>query len=226
MPILVKICGLSTLPALDAALAAGADMVGFVFCDKSPRHVALDAAPALAGRVGAKAKKVVLTVDADDALLGAVIAAFRPDLLQLHGRESPERVAAVRARFGLPVMKIGIADPTDLAAVARYDTIADRLLLDAKAPAAAGRPGGHGIGFDWRLLRDVTPKRPWMLAGGLTPDTAAAALRETGAPGLDVSSGVERALGAKDAGLIAAFVAAVRRHDETTTPALRARGRR
>jgi phosphoribosylanthranilate isomerase len=219
MAVLVKVCGLGTPAALDAALAAGADMVGFVFFEASPRHVSLEAASDLAGRVAGRAEKVVLTVDADDASLAAAVAAFRPDLLQLHGRETPERVASVRARFGLPVIKaIGVADAADLDEVGRYEGVADRLLLDAKAPVHATRPGGHGISFDWSLVATARPRRPWLLAGGLTPETVATALAATGAPGLDVSSGVESIVGVKDAGRIAAFVAAARQHEAVVAP--------
>jgi phosphoribosylanthranilate isomerase len=210
MGIKVKICGLSTAETLDAALAAGADMVGFVCFDKSPRNVSIDTARFLSNRVGGRALRVVLTVDADDAALAAV-AALEPSMLQLHGRETPERVAAIRARFGVKVMKaIAVAEPGDLAQIALYEPVADMLLFDAKPPAAAVIPGGNGQVFDWRLLQGLALNKPWLLAGGLDPSNVAEALTITQAPGVDVSSGVEKAPGVKDLGKISAFVGAVR----------------
>jgi len=214
MPLTLKICGLSEPATLDAALDAGADMVGFVFFARSPRNVALDTARTLGLHVEGRAKKVALTVDADDDTLGAIIAALAPDVLQLHGQESLERVAQVRATFGLPVMKalaIGAAD--DLGRAALYDDVADFLLFDAPAPTGGDRPGGNAAAFDWTLLRGLQPRRPWLLAGGLDPDNVAAALRVTHAPGVDVSSGVERAPGLKDPGRIARFAANARSFD-------------
>ena len=208
---LVKICGLSTPATLEAALGAGADMVGFVFFPKSPRHVGFDAARALAALARGRAEIVALTVDPDDALLAEVVEALDPDILQLHGRESSARVAEVGARFGRRTMKaIGVGAPHDLTAAAAYDEAADLLLIDAKPLEGAVLPGGNGLSFDWRLARGFNPKRPWLLSGGLTPDNVAVAIRTTGAPGVDVSSGVERAPGVKDAEKIAAFVAAAR----------------
>ena len=208
---IVKICGLSTPDALDVALAAGADMVGFVFFAPSPRHLSFAAARALGARVRGRAQKVALTVDADDALLEAVMAALQPDLLQLHGREPPVRVAALKRRFGLPVMKaIAVAAKGDLAAAAAYLAVADRLLFDAQPPREATRPGGLGRPFDWRLLENVDAGLPFMLSGGLDADNVGAALRITGGPGVDVSSGVERAPGEKDADKIRAFIRAAR----------------
>ena len=207
----VKICGLSTPDALDAALAAGADMVGFVFFPKSPRHVGFGAARALGARARGRARIVALTVDADDALLAEVCATLQPDVLQMHGAERPERVAEVGDRFGRLTMKaVGVAAPEDLAAAAAYDGPADLLLIDAKPPKGAVLPGGNGLPFDWRLMRDFAPRRPWLLSGGLTPDNVVEAIRTTGAPGVDVSSGVESAPGVKDSSKIAAFVAAAR----------------
>ena len=208
---LVKICGLREPATLEAALDAGADMVGFVFFPPSPRHLALDTARTLSARVGGRARVVALTADAGDAALDAVVAAMAPDMLQLHGRETPERVRAVRARFGLPVMRaLAIAGPDDLGAAARFDPVCDALLFDARPPAGADRPGGHGGSFDWDLLRGYAARRPWLLAGGLTPGNVAAAMRASGARGVDVSSGVEASPGVKDAALIARFVAAAR----------------
>jgi phosphoribosylanthranilate isomerase len=207
----VKICGLKTPEALDVALEAGADMVGFVFFPPSPRHVGLAAAAELGRRVGDRARKVALIVDADDALLKSITDALRPDLLQLHGAETPARVQAIKARFGLPVMKaIAVEARADLAAVKRYNTVADRLLFDARAPREATRPGGLGKPFDWHLLEELDLAVPYMLSGGLDPDNVAAALRITSAPGVDVSSGVERAPGEKDHDKIRAFIRAAR----------------
>ena len=209
-PVLVKICGLSTPPTLDATIAAGADLAGFVFFAKSPRHIDLDTARALGEQAAGRIQKVALTVDADDAALAEVVAALRPDMLQLHGHESPERVGAVKARFGLPVIKaIGVASAADVAAARRYDGVANWLLFDAKPAPDATVPGGAGVVFDWDLLRNITAAK-WMLSGGLDPENVAAALRQTQAPAVDVSSGVESARGVKDAGKIATFVAAVR----------------
>jgi phosphoribosylanthranilate isomerase len=211
MSVLVKICGLKTPGMVDAALDAGADMLGFVFFAKSPRHVTLDAAAALGARVAGRARKVALTVDADDAALDAILAALRPDLLQLHGKESPARVAEIAARTETPVMKaLGVETRADLAAAADYAPHCASLLFDAKPPKGAVLPGGNGLPFDWTILADYDPGVPWMLSGGLTPANVAEALRRTKAPGVDVSSGVESAPGVKDAGLIRAFVAAAR----------------
>jgi len=211
MSALVKICGLNTLDAVDAALNAGADMVGFVFFDRSPRHVSLERVSSLGARIGSNAAKVLLTVDADDALLAAALAALTPDFLQFHGTETPERVAAVRANFGVKVIKaIAIGDRASLEQIGRYENIADMLLFDAKPAADADRPGGNGGSFDWRLLTGVAIKKPWLLAGGLDAENVARALFETGATGVDVSSGVESAAGVKDPEKIARFVSAVR----------------
>jgi phosphoribosylanthranilate isomerase len=211
MSVLIKICGLKTAAALDAALAAGADLVGFVFFAPSPRNIEPAAARALGGRVAARARKVALSVDADDTLLAAIVAALEPDMLQLHGKETPQRVAAVKARFGLPVMKaIAVETRADLAAASAYAGIADRLLFDARAPREATRPGGLGTPFDWRLLQDFDPTIPFMLSGGLDPGNVATALAISRAPGVDVSSGVERAPGEKDLERIGSFIRAPR----------------
>jgi len=210
----VKICGLSSPDHVDTAVKAGADMVGFVFFDASPRNVTIDAGAALAERARGHAGIVALSVDADDDRLAAIVAALRPDMLQLHGRETPERVAAIHDHFGVPCMKaIGVAEASDLGRVAEYRAVCDRVLLDAKPPKGANRPGGLGAAFDWTILRDFSPGLTWMLSGGLNADNVSAALAATGAPGADVSSGVESAPGEKDAGRIKAFVAAVRNHD-------------
>jgi phosphoribosylanthranilate isomerase len=211
MSLIVKICGLSSEEALDVALDAGADMVGFVFFPPSPRHVDFVRAYSLSSRMRQRAQKVALTVDADDRLLDAVVAALLPDLLQLHGVESPDRVRAIRRTFGVPVMKaLPIAAKSDLDAVGRYAGVADRLLLDARAPREATRPGGLGKAFDWHLLEDLDPGLPFMLSGGLDPGNVGEALRITRAFGVDVSSGVERAPGEKDPDKIRAFIRAAR----------------
>ena len=211
MSVLVKICGLKTSQALDVALEAGADLVGFVFFAPSPRHVGVEAARALGERVRGRAQKVALSVDASDDELAASIEALAPDLLQLHGKETPERVATVRARFGLPVMKaLPIAERADLAAIRLYDAVADRLIFDARAELKATRPGGLGKRFDWRLLENLQTRVPFMLSGGLDALNVADALHITAAPGVDVSSGVERAPGEKDHDKIRAFIAAAR----------------
>jgi phosphoribosylanthranilate isomerase len=215
MTLIVKICGLKSAEVVDAALDSGADMIGFVFFPPSPRNVAFDTARALSERVRGRALKVALSVDATDALLRQIIESLAPDLLQLHGRESPDRVSAVRRRFGLPVMKaLPIAEEADLAAIGAYEYQADRLIFDARAPREASRPGGLGRRFDWHLLRNIATAAPFMLSGGLDVDNVAEALRITRAPGVDVSSGIERALGEKDPDRIRAFVAAARRATE------------
>lgn len=208
---LVKICGLSTAASLSAALDAGADMVGFVFFGPSPRNISLSEASALGGLVKGRARKVALTVDADDALIDAISRALAPDILQLHGKETPDRATTLSARTGKQIVKaIGVSDRADLAAAAAFASSCDYLLLDAKPPRDATRPGGNGLPFDWSILDGFEPGRPWLLSGGLTPANVAEALKATRAPGVDVSSGVESAPGVKDEAAIRAFVAAVR----------------
>ncbi|WIY27454.1 phosphoribosylanthranilate isomerase [Parasedimentitalea psychrophila] len=206
----VKICGLRSGDDVTAAAQAGAAYVGFVFFPKSPRYVQIDQAATLAALAPVGLCKVALTVNASNAELDAITAKVPLDMLQLHGVESPERVAEVKARYGLPVMKaIGVADASDLPQIDAYSAVADQLLIDAKPPRDAELPGGNGLAFDWRLLAGRKYwQRPWMLAGGLTPDNVAEALRMTGANQVDVSSGVEVAPGQKDADLIRAFVGA------------------
>ena len=212
MSILIKICGLSAPDALDMALAAGADMVGFVFFAPSPRNIGYDTARALGQRVRGRAQKVALFVDPTDQELTAGIEALEPDMLQLHGAETPDRVVRVRERFGLSVMKaLPIEQRADLAAVKLYEKVADRLIFDARPAREATRPGGLGQSFDWQLLQNLDTRLPFMLSGGLDVANVAEALRITGAPGVDVSSGVERSPGAKDPEKIRAFLAAVRR---------------
>ncbi len=207
----VKICGLTAAEHVRAAVRAGAAYVGFVFFAKSPRNVGLDTASALAGEVPPGVARVALTVDGDDAFLDRLVARVPLDMLQLHGAETPERVSEIRARFRLPVMKaVGVADGADLARLDDYGRVADQLLVDAKPPTGAALPGGNGLAFDWRLIAGRRWPVPWMLAGGLTPDNVADAIRLTGARQVDVSSGVETAPGVKDAALIRAFIAAAR----------------
>lgn len=204
-----KICGLKTPADVDAVAAAGAQYAGFNFFAKSPRAVDFDTARELCIHAPVGLAKVALVVDVDDAFLDALTDAVPLDMLQLHGHESPERVQEVRARYGLPVMKVlGIADADDLPAIDTYGDVADQLLLDAKPPKDAVLPGGNGLRFDWTLLADrkFWP-RPWMLAGGLDPDNVAEAMQRTGATQVDVASAVESAPGQKDAELIRQFCA-------------------
>jgi phosphoribosylanthranilate isomerase len=211
MALLVKICGLKTPAALDAALEAGADMVGFVFFPPSPRNLGIEAARLLGEQVQGRAKKVALSVDATDAELDRVVEALKPDMLQLHGKETPERVAAVRSRFDRPVMKaLPIEQRSDLAPIRLYEKVADWLLFDGRAPREATRPGGLGKTFDWSLLENLDVKIPYMLSGGLDAGNLAEALRITRTGAVDVSSGVERAPGEKDVEKIRAFIRAAR----------------
>jgi phosphoribosylanthranilate isomerase len=208
----VKICGLSTALTLDAALDAGADMVGFVFFSKSPRHIDWATARTLGRQAEGRAKIVALSVDADDDTLKRVVDALSPDLMQLHGSETPARVREISKLFARPTMKaIGVATRADLAAAETYEGVADILLIDAKPPKDAVLPGGNGRPFDWRLTQDFHAPLPWLLSGGLEPDNVEAAIALSGARGVDVSSGVESAPGVKDPAKIRAFVAAARR---------------
>lgn len=205
----VKICGLRAKASVVAAGDAGAGYVGFVFFPKSPRNVSIEHARELALAVPAGICKVALSVNADDATLDQITEAVPLDMLQLHGAETPTRVAEVRARYGLPVMKaVGVAGADDLPALAEYAQVADQLLVDAKPPKGAPLPGGNGLAFDWRLIAGRRWACPWMLAGGLTSDNVAEAIRLTGAQQVDVSSGVETAPGVKDNNLIAEFIRA------------------
>ncbi len=209
MDVRVKICGLREEAHVAAAVEAGARYVGFVFFGRSPRNVTVEVAARLAATVPPGVAKVALVVDATDAALDSIVAAVPLDMLQLHGQESPERVAGIRARYGLPVMKaVGIAGPEDVQKIATYGKVADQILVDAKAPKGAVLPGGNGLSFDWTLIARKYWPCPWMLAGGLTQENVAEAIRLTGARQVDVSSGVEIAPGVKDAELIRAFVAA------------------
>ena len=211
MALLVKICGLKSFEAIDAAVDAGADMVGFVFFPSSPRHVHYTVARALGKHVGDRAMKVALTVDADDGELTAIVEALEPDLLQLHGEEEPRRVAEIRSRFGIPVMKvIGVSTPAEVARAEAYRFVGNRILFDAKPPQGSKLPGGNGAPFDWTILGKPDLGKPWMLSGGLTVANIGRALQITGAPGVDVSSSVERAPGEKDPAKITAFVKAAK----------------
>ncbi|MCB2129947.1 MAG: phosphoribosylanthranilate isomerase [Rhodobacteraceae bacterium] len=208
----VKICGLRTPEDVNAAVSAGADYLGFNFFPKSPRYVDPAAAGRLAGHVPAGIAKVALVVDASDEELDALTGAAPFDMVQLHGKETPERVSEIKRRYGLPVMKVlGVAGPGDLAALDLFQSVADQILVDAKAPKGSVLPGGNGIAFDWRLLLGRVWRKPWMLAGGLTPANVAEAIRATNARQVDVASGVESSPGQKDAELVRAFIAAARR---------------
>jgi phosphoribosylanthranilate isomerase len=203
----VKICVIRSLSEVEAAVAAGAAYVGFVFFPASPRHLSLGDARWVLQRAPEGVTRVALTVDPSDEALEALLAAVPVDMLQLHGRESPERVAEVRARFGRPVMKaVGIGEEADLAQLDDYSGVADQVLVDARPPRDASVPGGNGIAFDWRLIRERRWTGPWMLAGGLTPENVAEAVRLTGAEQVDVSSGVESRPGYKDPAKVEAFV--------------------
>lgn len=205
----VKICGLRTAEDMAAVAAAGAAYAGFNFFPKSPRYVTPEAARALALQAPVGLAKVALVVDADDALLDHLVRTVPLDMLQLHGHETPDRVAEIKARHGLPVMKVlGVAEEGDLARILDHAVVADQILIDAKAPKGAVLPGGNGVAFDWRLIAGRRWLRPWMLAGGLTPENVAEAIRLTGATQVDVASGVESAPGQKDPARIAAFVRA------------------
>ena len=207
----VKICGLKTEPALDAALAGGADFVGFVFFDPSPRSLPPAIARGLAARARGHARSVAMLVDPDDALLHRIISTVEPDLIQLHGKESPERVAAIARQFDRPIVKalsIKIAD--DAQAAYAYQDVTEFVLVDAKAPPASLIPGGNGLTFDWHLLDAVRGKLDYMLSGGLTADNVAEAIRTTEPFAVDVSSGVETAPGQKSPDLIRRFLAAAK----------------
>lgn len=207
----IKICGLKTPETVADALAAGASHVGFIFFPKSPRYVTAEAAGQLRTAAAGKAKAVAVTVDASDDILDAIIAGMRPDMLQLHGSESAERVATVKNRYGLPVMKaLSIREATDLDAIRSFRGIADRFLLDAKPPIGSELPGGNGIPFDWHILAGLDRDVDYMLSGGLNARNIGEALRLVNPPGIDISTGVESAPGVKDTGLIGDFFRAVR----------------
>jgi phosphoribosylanthranilate isomerase len=208
VPVKVKICGVRTPAIVETAAAAGADYVGLVLFPLSPRYVEVEEARVLAAIGKGKVGTVAVLVDPDDTLIDAVVERVRPDLLQLHGSETPERVAAIQARAGLPVMKaVAIEGAADIAAAAVYAASADQILFDAKAPDGT-LPGGNGVAFDWLALKGVAA--PFALSGGLTPDTVGEAIRLTGAALVDVSSGVESAPGEKDAELVRRFIRAAK----------------
>lgn len=207
----VKICGLKRQEDIAAAVDAGASYVGFVFFPKSPRNTSIESAAALAHSVPLGVAKVGLVVNADNADLDKITGGVPLDMIQLHGNEPPTRVAEIKKRYGLPVMKaVGIADAEDLAALTEYGHVADQILVDAKPPRKSELPGGNGLSFDWRLVTGRRWPVPWMLAGGLTPENVAEAIRLTGAAQVDVSSGVEIERGVKDPDLIRDFVAMAR----------------
>jgi phosphoribosylanthranilate isomerase len=208
---LVKVCGINTIQALDAAIDARADFIGLVFFAKSPRNVIADQAGMLAARASGRVTTVGLFVDPEPDFLAGVLNRVRLDRIQLHGRETPAEAAAIAARHGIPVWKaLGVKKREDLAAADRYAGAAERVLFDAKPPEGAALPGGNGLRIDWAVLRGVRPALPWMLAGGLDPDNVAEALAMTGAPALDASSGLESAPGVKDPARIRAYCAAAR----------------
>ncbi|RXF72736.1 phosphoribosylanthranilate isomerase [Hansschlegelia zhihuaiae] len=207
MTVEIKICGLSEERTLEAAIAAGAEIVGLVSFPKSPRHVAPEQAATLSSLARGRARVALLTVDAGDSLLGETVAAVTPDILQLHGAETPERVKELRRRYDREIWKaVSIDEADDLRRAAPFWETADRVLFDARPPREATLPGGNGVPFDWRLLAALDPHRAFVLSGGLTPGNVAEAIRTTRARAVDVSSGVESAPGVKDAALIAAFV--------------------
>jgi phosphoribosylanthranilate isomerase len=224
MALTVKICGLKTPEALEVALESGADLTGFVFFPPSPRNLGLEAAKRLGAQVKGRAGKAALTVDANDEMLLGIVEALKPDLLQLHGKETPERVATVRSRFGVPVMKVlPIAERSDLSPIREFANVADRLMFDARPPQDATRPGGLGRTFDWMLLTGIDPKINFMLGGGLDASNVAQALAITNAPGVDVSSGVERAPGEKDLDKIREFIRVARAAERNAKPLLELR---
>jgi phosphoribosylanthranilate isomerase len=211
MSLIVKICGLSTRETLDVALDAGADMVGFVFFPPSPRHLSLETARELGRQAKGRAKKVALTVDADDATLAGIVEALQPDILQLHGSETVARLRDIKQKFGSQVMKvIAVETAADLVSLPGYAAVADSILFDARAPRGATRPGGLGAVFDWHVLENLDLKLPFMVSGGLNAGNVAEAVCVTRAGGVDVSSGVERAPGVKDPELIRGFIRAAR----------------
>jgi phosphoribosylanthranilate isomerase len=207
----IKICGLSTVNPLEAALKAGADMVGFVFFPPSPRHVDLALARELSARARMRAEIVALSVDAEDVLLEQIVKATSPDYLQLHGSESPQRVEEIQRKFGVSAIKaIGVSSRVDFTRADAYRSAADGLLVDAKPPKGAILPGGNGVAFDWALADNFHPGKPWLLSGGLDPFNVSEAIALSGARGVDVSSGVERMPGVKDPDRIKAFIDAAR----------------
>jgi len=212
MGVQAKICGISTPEAVRAALDGGAGWLGFVFFPKSPRNLAPEAAERLARPARGRARTVALMVDPDDGELDRIVNVLRPDLIQLHGRETPARVRQVAARAGAGVIKaLPVSEAADLDAASAYEGVAEHLMFDARPPKDASLPGGTGSRFDWTLLAGRRFQRPWFLAGGLDPWNLAEAVQQSGAPLVDVSSGVERGPGLKDPALITAFLDAARK---------------
>lgn len=218
MSVTIKICGVTAPDAARAAVDAGADMVGFVFFPKSPRNLSIREARHLSEGVKGLAQKVALVVNADDVLIEDIVRDFKPDWLQMHGSEPVERVADIRKKFGVPILKaIGVSQPSDLAEAEVFAGVADRILLDAKAPKGADLPGGNGLTFDWTLTDGFSQRTGcanWLLSGGLTPENVGEAIRLTKTPGVDVSSGVEDSPGKKSVEKIRAFIAAARRAED------------
>ena len=211
MSVLVKICGINSAEAADAVARAGADLAGLNFHPNSPRYVQPEQAGALASRLRGKLQLAVLLSNPTDSALDTAVTAVKPDYIQLHGTESAGRVAQIRARYGIDTIKVfAVADAADLASVRNYEDCADMFLFDAKAPAGANREGGHGVAFDWQILRGRKFARPWLLSGGLNPENVARALQTSEALGVDVSTGVESSLGIKSPELISQFVASAR----------------
>jgi phosphoribosylanthranilate isomerase len=211
MGLLIKICGINSAEAADAAVRAGAEMAGLAFHAKSPRNLQLEQARALANRLRGRLRLVTLLSDPSDEALTTAVEAVKPDFIQLHGGETPDRVAAIRGRFRTGIIKaFSLADATDLDLSCRYKEVADLFLFDAKPPVGAQREGGHGAAFDWQILHGRSFGRPWLLAGGLNPENVVRAIRTSEAPGVDVSTGVETSPGIKSAELISQFVANAR----------------
>jgi phosphoribosylanthranilate isomerase len=211
MSVHVKICGINSTAAADAAVRANADFGGLVFFARSPRNLSLEQGAVLAARMRERLRLTALVVDEKDEALAAIATQVMPDFFQLHGKETPERAADIRSRFGIPVIKaLPVAAPGDLAKASAYDGVAEMFLFDAAPAAEAARPGGHGAAFDWQILNGKSFTRPWFLAGGLTPENVARAIEVSGANMVDVSSGVESAPGVKSESRIAAFVAAAK----------------
>jgi phosphoribosylanthranilate isomerase len=219
MATLVKICGINSAEAADATARAGVDFAGLMFHARSPRNLKIDVAVMLAERLRNRARLVAVFADARDEDMAAAVAAVRPDFIQLHGLESPERVAAIHGLFGARIIRaISISEPNDLNSVAKYEDVVDMFLFDAKAPSGAAREGGHGAAFDWQMLKGRKFSRPWFLAGGLNTENVARAIEISGAPGVDVSSGVETAPGMKSPNMIRDFVSAARATHMAVTP--------
>ena len=203
----IKICGISTEAAIDALVAGGAAYMGLIFFERSPRHVSLEQASGLSSHAGSRVGKVAVTVDASDDYIGEIVTAVKPDMLQLHGSETPERAKQLDSRFGLPIMKsIAVGERSDLDKIAPYEGIVDRFLFDAKPPSGSNLPGGNGVAFEWEIMDGLPDNVPYMLSGGLDATNIQRAIRLSGATAVDVSSGVESAPGIKDPRLIEAFL--------------------